>query len=305
MTAEALMAETWPRYSLGKIRHTQRLQQGFANENYRVTSEKGIFLFRIYRQQPVEHVTKEHRMLTVLQAHHFPSAFPVPDKNGNTLQVFGTLPVAVFPFIAGTIPQLNEQTTAEIARTLARLHTIPPGTVPFKENVLAAKEVEKLTTRFPHRHPFLQSVINNFLRQWKETKPFLQEKLPTGLIHGDLFPDNTLFSDNQLLAVIDFEEYCIDSLLFDVAMTMNGFCFMDNQPQLRLLKHFLKTYESLRPFTVTEKKLLFPYLRYTALAMASWHLRYHLLQRPDTKQEKRVWELLERADQIEKYADYL
>ena len=46
-----------------------------------------------------------------------------------------------------------------------------------------------------------------------------------GIIHGDLFLDNTKFTDDKLTAVFDFIEACNGSFLFDLSVIANSWCF--------------------------------------------------------------------------------
>ena len=44
------------------------------------------------------------------------------------------------------------------------------------------------------------------------------------IIHGDLFPDNALFVDNSLSAVIDFSDASIGDRYFDIAVVLFSWC---------------------------------------------------------------------------------
>ncbi len=296
METEKLIKTSLSFYALGDFRRYVRLKHGFANRNFKLITGGGLFLFRIQMQSSLQNIEKEHRMLELLRKSGFPAAFPVPDKNGNTWHTVNGTTISIYDFIPGEVPPLNSQTVTEAAVVLARLHQTEAMEIPFKPNKLRPQKVYSIMEKFARAPHPLPDVFDRVSRVWETLEPFLHEKLPSGLIHADLFPDNTIFEGNRLKAVIDFEDYCIDSLLFDVAMSINGFCFVHNRLDPVLFNIFLKTYDSRRPLTPEEKALLPVYIRWTALAMTSWHLENHLMYKPYPRQEKRVRELLERAE---------
>ncbi len=298
MNPEKLIKTTLQVYPLGSLKSYEILKQGFANENYKIVTGKGTFLFRISRQQLPENLEKEHMMLAVLKNGHFPTAYPVPDKTGKTLQTINGILVSLYDFIEGSTPELCPETVVQTASALARLHAVDVTRIPEKVNSISPQKVINLVKRFSVSTNPLPDVFKLFTRIWQQVEPHLHEKLPVGLIHGDVFPDNTLFAGNKLKAIIDFEEFCIDTLLFDVAMCINGFCFVNNRLDQNLLEIFLQAYNQKRSLEKTEKELLPHYIRWTALSMVSWHLQYHLMFKPNVRQEKRVRELLDRISHL-------
>src|SRR5262249_28363469 len=47
-------------------------------------------------------------------------------------------------------------------------------------------------------------------------------KLPRGVIHGDLFHDSLLFKGDKLVAMLDFEAACRGKFIFDLATAVNA-----------------------------------------------------------------------------------
>ena len=96
-------------------------------------------------------------------------------------------------------------------------------------------------------------IFDYFKVQTNFLKNYIAEELPMGIVHGDCFPDNTIFNYNKLIAIIDFEEFAFDTLLFDLGMSINGFCFVDNMMQTDLMHELIKEYESIRKLNNKEK----------------------------------------------------
>jgi len=100
------------------------------------------------------------------------------------------------------------------------------------------------------------------------------ETLPQGIIHNDLFRDNTLFvatsreggSDAALSGIIDFYNAAQGPLLMDVAIAVNDWCSRDDaQLDPALTSALLAAYAAVRPFTREEATLWPAVIRAAAL----------------------------------------
>ena len=134
----------------------------------------------------------------------------------------------------------------------------------------------------------------------------LSAPLPTGLLHGDLFLDNTLFDGEQMVAILDFEEGCYDTLLIDIGMTIIGCCYT---PQHRLIlktaQRFLEAYNAVRPLTEDEWKYLDCFVHYAALSIAFWRFRQFNIRRPDAHKANTYKEMLTRSTEWQSLSDRL
>jgi homoserine kinase type II len=289
-------------YDLGPVLSAERLTGGFANENYHIWTPAGSFLYRIFHQQGIKEIEFELRVLASLRQHDFPTAYPVPGEDGEYCFSTDNGFVVIYEYKKGEHPRPAEYSAKEVARVLGLLHLHPFPADLAKKNAVHIDECLVLMNIFdtvPCSYPL---IFDYFTAQSLYLQPYLRQSIPSGVVHGDAFPENVIFQGKELLALVDFEESCIDHRLFDVGVGMNGFCFPRNMADIPLIRIFLKAYESYRKLTPEEKELLPYYIQWGAHGMILWHLK-HLVKRRNKTQEARVYELMNRVNGIKKLID--
>jgi len=283
-------------YGLDEEVSLRPLPEGYANTNYALETSTGTFLYRICRQKSESDIADELRALECLESRGFPAAYPIRREDGELISATPSGIVVLYSFIEGEEPELTPETAAEAAGALARLHGIkPPGNFD-KTNFVRIENSQELASRFGESVHGDRQVLGRFLDETARLRDLLgDEVLPRGLIHADLFPENTIFRENRLEAIIDFEECCIDSFLFDIGTAINGFCFIDNSLEPGLLGSFLANYNSVRAFDQTERRLLPTSIHWGAHGQVCWHLDL-LSGRDYARSRNRVHELLDRLE---------
>lgn len=95
----------------------------------------------------------------------------------------------------------------------------------------------------------------------------LNDEIPKAYIHGDFFKDNSLFdAEKNEIHLIDFSLAYFDTLLFDLCVFLNAWCFTDEGLFLDLhFKKALDIYTQHRPLTDAEKHAFPSELRRAAL----------------------------------------
>jgi homoserine kinase type II len=113
---------------------------------------------------------------------------------------------------------------------------------------------ERFETRADEVSKGLGVLINYELAYLDRAWP---KNLPSGVIHADLFPDNVFFIGEQLSGLIDFYFACNDAFAYDIAVTLNAWCFeSDCAFNITKGRALLKGYESVRPLAPEEREAL-------------------------------------------------
>ncbi len=294
------LAHIVAQYSIGKPLKLEEIAGGFGNSNFKLMTTEGEFLLKICDEKDSAELNMQIALLQHLQQHAYPTVYPIPTKDQKHLihETFGS--VMLYPFLPGEQPQSSPDTLAKLGEALAKLHCIPPivGLPRFAMGIsqMAPFFEEVQGTQFT-THPFVGSLKS----QLESMEPQLNASLPMGLLHGDLFLDNTLFDGDQMVAILDFEEGCYDTLLIDVGMTLIGCCYTpQHQLNIEAVQRFLEAYNASRPLTESEWKCLDCFVHYAALSIAFWRFRQFNIRRPDAHRANTYQEMITRSIQFKR-----
>ena len=291
------LARIVAQYPIGMPLELEEVPGGFGNSNFKLTTTDGEFLLKICDEKEPAELKMQISLLQHLCEYAYPTVYPILTRDQKPLTHETVGSVMLYPFLQGEQPQSSPNTLARLGEALAKLHCIPPiaGLPRFamgiSQMVPFFKEVQG--TQFA-THPFVESLR----AQLESMQPQLNAPLPMGLLHGDLFLDNTLFDGDRMVAILDFEEGCYDSLLIDVGMTLIGCCYTpQHELNLKAACQFLDAYNAVRPLTESEWEHLDCFVHYAALSIAFWRFRQFNIRRPDAHRANTYQEMITRSEQ--------
>lgn len=286
-------------YELGVVQTCTRLTKGYTNANYKVRTSDGTYVLRIYLEKQLAQIQYEMRLLAELKKIDFPTAYPLVNREQEFINhtIFGE--IVLYAFIEGEEPKPDLQSVQAIAQAAAQLNTLYIPAQLHCTNPMGFPKCQGLIEQFPTAAFSFPDLFHYFEEQTQYLAPAFAEKLPEGLIHGDLFTDNTLFRADKLAAILDFDEACVDRLLIELGVAINGFCYVKDQLDHGLLKHFVKVYQETRPLSDLEKELLPFYMQWGAHTMITWHLQ-HLIRQPTDPRLRRIQYLVQRVRDLRK-----
>jgi homoserine kinase type II len=284
--SRAQLDQFFSAYALGEVISFEGIEDGINNTNYFVATTQGGFVLTLFETLTAGELPHIIKLLSHLVEHAIPCPEPQPDLQAEVLRELNNKPAAVFKRLSGTAstsPSILQ--CREIGRQLANLHRCTQNyTFPIT-NDYDLNGCISLVTKIDARLSAADRTLINDELSFQAANT--SDDLPLGVIHADLFRDNVLFVGNRLSGLLDFYSACTGALLFDVAITANDWCCENGVINPDKMAALLLAYESLRPFTPTEKQHWQTLLRAAALRFWLSRLEHQLYPRPgDLIQQK-------------------
>lgn len=279
------------------LEEIEPLAGGWANSNYLLSLSDGARLvLKVWDEQTPAKVEQIISHTCWIAEHGVPTPVPLPLNDGERMMVRNGLAWMLQPFIEGGWLGSELDSLHDLGRVQALLHAVPEcegipteisiGFGLWRRMFMSAEEEDSWS-------PFLR------LLEQEETilVQRIPEDLPRGLIHGDLYPDNVIGRPGEVLALLDFEEICVDSLAFDLVTTFVGFGWRDGEPVAERWHELLAGYETVRSLTEVEHAALPDLHRYAILSVAAWRYWQFVINMPGTEHADRYLEMVARLDQ--------
>ncbi len=274
----------------------ESLPGGWANSNYLLTLDDGSKLvLKVWDERPPDEVELILEHTCWLADHGVLTPAPLLLEGGVRMLVKDNLAWMLMPFIDGGWLPSSPSSLYELGKAQARLHEVPIH--------------ESIPTTFAIGYVLWEKLVNDarndgtmtpFLHTLEEEMGILKQTIPTnlprGIVHGDLYPDNVIGREGEVLALLDFEEICIESLAMDLVTTYVGFGWKDGLPVPELWDALLDGYQSVRPLTSAEHAALPDLHRYAVLAVAAWRYWQFVINVPGTEHTNRYVEMVDRLD---------
>jgi len=260
-------------FGKGELKKFAPIAGGIENSNYFVTLDNGSsdveYVLTIIEQFGFEEAPFFDKVMSQLFHQGLPVAAPESTLDGMSSTMFCGKPTFLQPRLEGShLTIVNEDHCFQIGEFLGSAHR--------------ALSKLKSTRVNPYHLGWMQSTLNSISDRLSELEKTQLTKLlgeyerietlelPTGLIHGDLFKDNALFSDRgELKGVIDFYHACHDILVQDIAIAINDWC-RTSTGAIHAARRatLIAGYEQVRPLEKEELRALIPLQQTSAARFA-------------------------------------
>lgn len=194
----------------------QRLTGGVSADVFRLdfadNEKTPSVVLRIHGETHSGHPAKlEFALLKALAASGIPVAEPLHCDDSVEVIEEHYLTMALIDGSTGVAPEFAKQAIESMARMLSDIHRVPTADLP----------------KLPTRTQTYPEVLNYLptgeewggLAELLEQKPMIYHG-PLFFLHGDFWPENIMWRDQQIVGVLDWEDAALGDPLCDVASAM-------------------------------------------------------------------------------------
>jgi homoserine kinase type II len=269
-------------FALGEISSYYGIKNGSVNTHYLIETKRGRYFAKLDEVKSELEVKQELDLLFHLRKQNFPCIQPLKSKTGRFyIEVQGKC-LTVSRLLEGSEVPVESLTATQVealGHALANLHLIGRS---YKKGIDNRFGFNRIVAIYREVRRQLPSHLKNIVRvlddELSYLENYLDNNLPKGIIHGDLFSDNVKFKGNRLVGVMDFEAACRGKLIYDLATAVNALCFIDDRYRIERFEALISGYESLRPLSLPEwdsfpNELRFSALRFTVTRIKDFYLR--------------------------------
>ncbi len=251
--SNAELAEVLGYYQIGTVSEWQFLSAGNSGAPKTViVAEGGKFLLK--RRAKGKDDTQRVGLAHAVQNHLANAGFPVSPalptrQHSNTLVELNNHVYEIFRFVEGSRYDGSAQQTIDAGRQLGRFHRClsdfehpwQPSSTGFHDSNSVRKHLKStpqalLKTCDRKRKPDRKvlQVIEILMTLYNDSSIHVNElgfdSWPRQVVHGDWHPGNMLFSDNSVVAVLDFDSLRIAPVATDLANGMLQFSIVGDRP---------------------------------------------------------------------------
>lgn len=243
-------------YEIGELLSYKGIAEGTENSNYLLHTSTGAFILTLYERR----VEKADLPFFLGLMEHLAQAgvscpLPVRRRDGGAIGELAGRPAALVTFLEGMwMRKPAARHCFAVGKALAGLHLAAADFPLRRANALDPAGWRRLWDGTKERADEVNpGLVREVEADFAEIERHWPADLPSGIIHGDLFPDNVFFLGGELSGLIDFYFACNDLLAYDVATCLNAWCFeKDVSYNITKGAALLSGYQSVRPLEPEE-----------------------------------------------------
>ena len=303
------------KFQIEKIVNFKGIKQGIENTNYLLISKNQKFILTIFEKRVFKkEIPFFMKLMDQLNDSKINCPKPLKNKDGSYLLKIRNKTACVVSFLKGKDKKsLNLKNCYDIGKTIAEMHLSTKKMNLFRKNSMSINSLNPLLNSIKFKTKRFSNIEKFLKKNYKDIKKKWPRKLPSGIIHGDLFIDNIFFQNNKLSGLIDFYFAANDYFMYEIAICVNALCFEKKNSKFEInkkkIRNLINGYESIKKISNKEKKFLNILCRGAAMRYFLTRL-YDYTNTPKTalikiKDPREYYQKLVIHNNLKTYKDYL
>ncbi len=215
-------------YSIGSLLSYEGIIKGTENTNYKIITSKNKYILTIFEKRVrSDDLPFFMNLQKELAAHGFDCPIPINNNENSIINKLKEKKAVIISFLQGeNLTYVMPEHCHELGLKIAEFTNITKNSKLSRQNSLGYENWVSIYENFKNIN---DNSYEEYLAVLKKELFFLKKNwptnLPTAIIHADLFIDNVLFIKNKISGIIDYYFSCRDFIAYELALTINAWCF--------------------------------------------------------------------------------
>ncbi|MGD9763040.1 MAG: homoserine kinase [Candidatus Binatia bacterium] len=263
-------------YGLPKVLGIRAVVEVSGNANI-LETVRGKFVVKVDELKSEIEIKRELDLVIFLRKHGFPCPALLADRRGRYCRDWEGKQLSVYRHLDGhpvSPEHLKLVQLENVGRIMADLHLVTKAYKKGADTRFSFERVAEIYAgvrgRLPH---YLKKIVRTLDEEVEYLQNYLENKLPKGIIHGEVAGENLIFKGEKVVAVLDFEAAGRGKFIFDLATAVNALCFANGHYTLKKFESLIAGYETLRTLSLAEWDAFPNELRFSAFRSTVTRLR--------------------------------
>ena len=248
-------------FGFKKIKSFKGIKKGIENTNYIVNTKSKKYVLTIFEGR-VNNKDLPYFMnlMDMLSKKDIKCPSPIKNKYGKYIFNLKRKKACLVSFLEGDDKKkLLEKDLFVIGKKIGLMHKRMRKIKLRRKNSFSPLKINSLINKINLKNSRLPKNLKYEMKEsFRDIKKNWPKKIPSSIIHGDLFIDNIFFNKGKFGGFIDFYFSAYDFQAYELAICINSLCFNKTKNKFIFSKkkasRLFKGYESIRKLKPEEKK---------------------------------------------------
>ena len=248
-------------FGFKKITSFKGIKKGIENTNYTVATKNKKYVLTIFESR-VKNKDLPYfmKLMDALSKKGIKCPSPIKNKFGKYIFNLKRKKACLVSFLEGNDKKkLLEKDLLVIGKKIGLMHKKLTKIKLKRKNSFSPLKINSLINKINLKNSKLPKNLKDEMKEsFRDISKNWPKRIPSSVIHGDLFIDNIFFHKGKFGGFIDFYFSAYDFQAYELAICINSLCFNKTKNKFKFNKKkaskLFKGYESIRKLKPEEKR---------------------------------------------------